>query len=158
MLHMENGSVLFLFLQIADTWQPLRRTGLNKANSLTLWEIKTGEQTRMLERVTEHGDWISIFRGRALICSSKGSYFVINFLNTDRDTVRLWNEETLVSFTSEMPIISAAVSLDRHLFATGGWDKKVTLWNVETQEPFCTLEGHTGKLVISRFRRMGLSL
>ena len=120
--------------------------GLNKANALTLWEIETGEKIRKLDRVTGHGEWISIFRGRALVCSPEGHYFVISFLNTDRDTVRLWNGETVTSFTSETPIISAAVSPDGHLFATGGWDKRVTLWNVNTQKPLCVLEGHTGEI------------
>ena len=72
---------------------------------------------------------------------------MISFLNTDEyDIVRLWNEDTLTSFTSEMPIISAAVSPDGHLFATGGWDKRVTLWHVGTQKPICSLKGHIGEI------------
>jgi len=132
--------------------------GLNKANSLTLWDMGTGEKIRTLERVTGHGEWISIFRGRALVCSSEGYHLVISFLNTEHDTVMLWNEETLASFTSEMPIVSAAVSPDGRLFATGGWDKTVTLWNVETQKPFCTLEGHTGEISALAFSQDGLLL
>ena len=129
--------------------------GLNKANTLTLWEIETYEKTRILEKVTGHGEWISIFRGRALVRSSEGCYLVISFLNTEGDTVRLWNEKTLTSFTAETPIISAAVSPDSRLLATGGWDERVTLWNVETQRPVCTLEGHTGEISDLAFSQDG---
>ncbi len=132
--------------------------GLNKANSLTLWEMETGEKLSMLERVTGHGEWISIFRGRTLACSSEGRYAVISFLNTERDTVRLWNEDRLTNFTSEIPIISAAVSPDGHLFATGGWDKRVTLWTVDNQKPVRILEGHTGEINDLAFSQDGILL
>ena len=132
--------------------------GLNKANSLTVWEMETGEKLSMLERVTGHGEWMSIFRSRTLASSSDGCYVVISFLNTERDTVRLWNKETLANFTSEMPIISAAVSPDGHLFATGGWDKRITLWHVRTQKPVCILDGHTGAINDLAFSPDGILL
>ena len=132
--------------------------GLNKANSLTLWEMETGEKISVLERVTGHGEWVSIFRGRTLTCSAEGDYVVISFFNAERDTVRLWNKNTLTNFTSEMPIISAAISPDGHLLATGGWDKSVTLWNVDTQIPVCTLEGHTGEINDLAFSQDGILL
>lgn len=129
--------------------------GLNNANTLTLWAIETYEKTQILERVTGHGEWISIFRGRTLVCSPEGHYLAVSFLDTEGDTVRLWNEKTLANFTSETPIISAAVSPDGRLFATGGWDERVTFWNVETQRPVCTLEGHTGEISDLAFSQDG---
>ncbi|MDE0556080.1 MAG: WD40 repeat domain-containing protein [Candidatus Poribacteria bacterium] len=132
---------------VAFSYHGKHLAGLNKANSLTLWGMETGEKLSMLERVTGHGEWISIFRGRTLSYSTDGRYMVISFFNTDEyDIVRLWNEDTLTNFTSETPIISAAVSPDGHLFATGDWDKRVTLWHVDTQKPTCILEGHTGEI------------
>lgn len=129
--------------------------GLNKADTLTLWEMATGEKICTLERVTEHGEWVSIFRGRTLVCSPEGRYLVISFFNTEHHTVTLWNEKTLTSFTSDMPILSAAASLNGRLLATGGWDKSVTLWNIETQKPLCTLEGHTGEISDLAFSQDG---
>ncbi len=129
--------------------------GLNKADTLTLWEIATGEKTSTFERVTEHGEWVSIFRGRTLVCSPEGRYFVVSFFNTEHHTVTLWNEKTLKSFTSDMPILSAAASPNGRLLATGGWDKSVTLWNIETQKPFCTLEGHIGEISDLAFSQDG---
>ena len=83
------------------------------------------ERVQTLEKVTGHGKWISIFRGRALACTSEGQYLAISFLETDQETVRLWNGETFLSFTpAETPITSAAVSPDGKLFATGGWIKR----------------------------------
>ncbi len=143
---------------VAFSYDGKHLAGLNKANSFTLWEMETGQKISMLERVTGHGEWISIFRGRALACSAEGRYVVISFLNTEHDTVRLWNEDTLTNFTSAMPIISAAISPDGHLFATGGWDKRVTIWNVDTQKPVCTLEGHTGEISDLAFSQDGILL
>lgn len=121
---------------------------LNDNNSLILWNIRNGEKIRTLERVTGHGKWISIFRGKTLEVSAEGNYRVISFLNTKpgQDTVRFWNGDTLTNFTSENPLISAAASPDGSLFATGGWDKNITLWSVETEELVRILYGHTGEI------------
>ncbi len=132
---------------------------LDHSNSLSIWDLGSEERVQTLERVTGHGEWISIFRGRALACTSEGQYLAISFLETDQETVRLWNGETFLSFTpAETPIISAAVSPDGKLFATGGWDKKVTLWDVETQTPNRTLEGHTGEINTLAFSADGTLL
>ena len=132
---------------------------LDHNNSLSIWDIQTAEQIRTLERVTGHGQWISIFRGRSLACTSEGQYLAISFLEIDQETVRLWNGETSVSFTpAETPVISAAVSPDGKIFATGGWEKKVTLWDVETRAPNGTLEGHTGEINTLAFSSDGTLL
>jgi WD40 repeat protein len=132
---------------------------LDHSNSLSIWDVGSEERTQTLERVTGHGEWISTFRGRALACTSEGQYLAISFLGTDQETVRLWSGETFLSFTpAETPIISAAASPDGKLFATGGWDKKVTLWDVETQTPNRTLEGHTGEINTLAFSADGTLL
>ncbi len=129
--------------------------GLDGDHSLTLWDVETGEKTRTLEKVTGHGSAMTIFRGRTVVCSSEGHYFVISFLGTGQDTVRLWNEGTIADFIPEAPVLSAAVSPDGQLLATGGWDKTVTLWNVETQTAYCTLKGHTGEIHALAFSKDG---
>ena len=132
---------------------------LDHSNSLSIRDIQTGERIQTLERVTGHGEHISIFRGRSLACTSKGQYLATSILGTDQETVRLWDGKTFLSFTpAETPVIAAAVSLDGKLFATGGWDKKVTLWDVETQNPNCTFEGHTGEINTLTFSNDGTLL
>ena len=121
--------------------------GLDADNSLTLWNIANGEKIRTLERVTGHNLNISLFRGETVVCSPDGRYFVVSFfINEGQETVRLWNEGTIADFTPVQTILSAAVSPDGLILATGGWDRIVTLWNVETQTVSRTLKGHTGEI------------
>ena len=132
---------------------------LDHGNSLSIWDVESEARAQTLERVTGHGEWISIFRGRTLACTSEGQFLAISFLETDQETVRLWNGETFLNFTpAETPVISAAVSPDGKLLATGGWDKKVTVWDVETQTPNRTLEGHTGEINTLAFSSDGTLL
>ena len=125
--------------------------GLDGDHSLTLWDVGTGAEARNFERVTKHGAWTTMFRGRTVVCSSKGFYLVIGFCGTGQDTVRLWREGTIMDFIPEAPVISAAISPDGQLLATGGWDRTVTLWNVETQTAYCTLKGHTAEIYALAF-------
>ena len=81
--------------------------------------------------------------------------FVISFLGTGQDTVRLWNEGTIADFSPEAPVISAAVSPYGQLLATGGWDRTVTLWNVETRTADRTLKGHMGEIHALAFSKDG---
>ena len=122
--------------------------GLNKDNSLMLWNVESGEEIQSIKRVTGHGAWITTFRSRSLVHSSKGHYHVISSLNTSagNDTVRFWNGETLASFTSEGPVVSAAASPNGNLLATGGWDKTITLWSVATEKPIQVFSGHTAEI------------
>ena len=72
---------------------------------------------------------------------------MISFLIiSGQETVRLWNEGTIADFVPEEPVISGAVSPDGQLLATSGWDRIVTIWNVETQTAYRTLNGHTGEI------------
>ena len=122
--------------------------GVKDDNSLREWDIESGQMVRALERVTGHGGTISLFRGRTLKVSSGGKYLVISssFDSTGSETVTLWNEETTASFSHETVVIAAAVSPDGRLLATGGWDKAITLWSLETEKPTRVLSGHTGEI------------
>lgn len=126
--------------------------GLDTDYSLTLWDIEHGKKIRTLERVTEHSLHINLCRGETVACSSDGRYMVISFFTTGgQETVRLWNEGTIADFTPEQPVFAAAVSPDGQLMATGGWDRTVTLWNVETQTVYRSLKGHTGEIYVLAF-------
>lgn len=122
--------------------------GLNNDNSLREWNIENGKKIGTYERVTGHGETISLFRGRTLKVSSEGTYLAISssFDNENRDIVTLWNGETTASFRHETTVVSAAVSPDSKLLATGGWDRAITLWSLETGKPIRTLSGHTGEI------------
>ena len=58
----------------------------------------------------------------------------------------LWNGETTASFRHETTVVSAAVSPDSKFLATGGWDRAITLWSLETEKPIRVLSGHTGEI------------
>ena len=122
--------------------------GLNSDNSLREWDIENGSKFRAFERVTGHGGTISLFRGRTLKVSSEGSYLVISstFDCTGSEIVTLWNGGTTASFRHETIVVAAAVSPDGKFLATGGWDKAITLWSLETEKPIRVLSGHTGEI------------
>ena len=139
----DNGGWLVTFLPDGKYL-----AGLNSDNSLREWNIENGSKFRAFDRVTGHGGTISLFRGRNLKVSSGGQYIVISssFDCTGSETVTLWNGETTASFGHETVVISAAVSPDGRLLATGGWDKAITLWSLETEKPIRVLSGHTGEI------------
>ena len=58
----------------------------------------------------------------------------------------LWNGETTASFSHETTVVSAAVSPDEEFLATGGWNRSITLWSLETEKPIRVLTGHTGEI------------
>ena len=126
---------------------------LNTDNSLREWEIENGSKFRTVERVTGHGETISLFRGRTLKVSPDGRFSVIGstFDSTGSEIVTLWNGETTASFRHEAVVVAAAVSPDARLLATGGWDEAVTLWSVETRKPIRVLSGHKGEIHVLAF-------
>ena len=120
---------------------------LNAGCSLTLWDVVTGEKTRVIEKIAAHDLTLNMFRGSTVVCSFEGHYLVIISLKTGgQETIKLWNEGPIADFTPEEPVISGAVSPDGQLLATGGWDRIVTLWDVKTQTVYRTLKGHTGEI------------
>ena len=122
--------------------------GLNTDNSLREWDIENGSKFRTVERVTGHGETISLFRGRTLKVSPEGRFSVISttFDITGSEIVTLWDGETTASFRHEAVVVAAAMSPDTKLLATGGWDEAITLWSVETRKPIRVLSGHRGEI------------
>ena len=114
------------------------------SNSLTLWDINTGKKTEAFDGVS----------GSALTLafSAEGHCFGLSRTpDPEYDTVELWNAETRAGFTHSGFVITVAMSPNGTLLATGGIDKRVKLWHVETQQCFQTLSGHIGSILSLAF-------
>ncbi|MDE0504772.1 MAG: sigma-70 family RNA polymerase sigma factor, partial [Candidatus Poribacteria bacterium] len=134
--------------------------GLNSDNSLIEWDIENGQKIRVVERVTGHGETVSLFRGRTLKVSSEGTYSVVSssFDSAGKEIVTLWNGETTESFGNETTVVAAAVPSDGKFLASGGWDRLITLWNLESKKPIRELSGHTGEIHVLAFSPDGRRL
>ena len=125
---------------------------LDRSGTLKRWDIGSDQGIRLLEKDTRHGEDDGWFRGHTLTCSSEERFLVTSILPIGGKGVVLQNEEVRVTFTPEittpeMAVVSAAVSPDLTLLATGGaLDKTITLWNVETGKPIRVMTGHTGEV------------
>ena len=121
------------------------------SNALTLWDVNTGEKIKALDGV----------KGAALslVFSTEGHCLAVSRTpDSEYDTVELWDEEKRASFTHSGPVDTVTMSPDGILFATGGRDKTVKLWHVETQQCLQTLSGHIGRIVSLAFSPEGTLL
>lgn len=120
-------------------------------NSLTLWDVNTGKKIKELDEVRG--------RARTLAFSSEGHCLGLSCTpDPEYDTVELWDEKKRASFTHSGHVNTVAMSPDGMFLATGGADKTVKLWHVETQECFHTLSGHIGGIVSLAFSLDGTLL
>ena len=120
-------------------------------NSLTLWDVNTGEKIKELDGVKASG--------RNLVFSPQGHCFRLGCTAyPEYDTIELWDEEKRASFTHSAHVDTAEMSPDGMLLATGGRDKTVKLWHVETQQCFQTLSGHIGRILSLTFSPDGTRL
>ena len=114
------------------------------SNSLTLWDVNTGEKIKELDGVEG--------LARTFVFSPEGHCFGLSCTpDPEYDTVELWDEEKRASFTHSGFVITIAMSPNGTFLATGGIDKRVKLWHVETQQCFQTLSGHIGSIVSLAF-------
>ncbi|MDE0016220.1 MAG: WD40 repeat domain-containing protein [Candidatus Poribacteria bacterium] len=126
---------------------------LDRSGTLRRWDIGSDQGVRLLKKVARDGTGDVWFRGHTLTCSSEERSLVTSILTIDSTGVVLQNEEVRVSFTPEittpeMAVVSAAVSPDLTVLATGGGalGNAITLWNVETGKPIRVMTGHTGEV------------
>ena len=114
------------------------------SNSLTLWDINTGKKTETFDGVS----------GSALTLAFPADGHCFGLSRTpdpEYDTVELWDAEKRASFTHGGFVMTVAMSPNGTFLATGGMDKRVKLWYVETQQCFQTLSGHIGGIISLAF-------
>ena len=120
-------------------------------NSLTLWDVNTGEKIKEFDGVKASG--------RNLVFSPEGHYFRLGCTpDPEYDTIELWDEEKRANFTHGAYVDTAEMSPNGTLLATGGRDKTIKLWHVETQQYFQTLSGHIGRILSLAFSPDGTLL
>lgn len=122
---------------------------LGTDDAIRVRDIQTGAQVKTL---TSAGGYT-----KTMALSSEGAAFGISIM-LDK-TVKLWDAETATRFPHETRVMAAEVSDDGTLLATGGKDKKIRLWNLETGELQQTLSGyHVGPISALSFSPDGTFL
>ena len=146
--HHRDGSIS----QVGFSSDGKHLAGLKRAgNSLALWDVNTGEKIKEFDGV--------MASGRNLVFSPEGHCFRLGCSpDPEYDTIELWDAEKRASFTHSAYVDTAEMSPDGTLLATGGRDKTVKLWHVETQRCFQTLSGHIGRILSLTFSPDGTLL
>jgi len=130
---------------------------LTQMSSLKIWDLASGINIKTIDQ--------DIGEAKALSYSHDGYCFGVsrssnggNFWNC----ATFWNDqEQPIDFLyedSRVSILSAAVSPDAKIVATGGDDKKVSLWDRPTKKLVNTLSGHTGPIINLAFSPDGIHL
>lgn len=125
-----------------------RLINLGANNTIRVWDIETGASVQTL---TGTGGYT-----KTMGFSSEGEYLGIRI--THKDAIELWSEETIARFPHERRVMTAEISSDGTLLATGGRDNNVRLWDVETQKLHHTLSGHIAPIQALAFSRDGTLL
>lgn len=121
---------------------------LGANNTIRVRDIETGASVQTL---TGTGGYT-----KTMGFSSEGEYLGIPI--THKDAIELWSEETIARFPHEMRVMTAEISSDGMLLATGGRDNNVRLWGVETQKLHHTLSGHIAPIQALAFSPDGTLL
>ena len=120
-------------------------------NSLILRDVNTGEKIKELDGGKG--------AARTLVFSAEGHCLGLSCTAyPEYDTIELWDEEKRANFTHSGLVDTVAMSPDGTFLATGGRDKTVKLWHVETQQCFQTLSGHIGRILSLAFSPDGTLL
>ena len=97
---------------------------LGRDDAIRVRDIETGA---LIKTLTSAGGY-----AKTMALSSEGNPLGISIMS--ENTVKLWGTETVALFPHETRVMAAGVSDDETLLATGGKNKKVRLWKVETGE------------------------
>ena len=121
---------------------------LGANNTIRVRDIETGVKVKTLVGTNGYT--------KTMGYSSDGEYFGISI--TYKDAVELWREETIARFPHEVRVMTAELSGDGTLLATGGRDNRVRLWDVETEKLHQTLSGHIAPIQALAFSPNGTLL
>ncbi len=109
---------------------------LGTDNAIRMWDIETGVNVKTLPGAGGYTE--------TMVLSPEGDSLGISTMPDD--TVEVWGAETIARFPHGTRVMAAEISDDASVLATGGKDKKVRLWRVETGELYQTLSGHVGPI------------
>ena len=104
--------------------------------SLKIWDVKSGINIKTINQ--------DIIHAKDLTLSPDGRWVGVS--RTSKNATFWIEQEQQIDFPHE-DIISTAVSPDTQFVASGGWKKKVYLWDRVTQKLLNTLSGHTGPII-----------
>ncbi|MXV75921.1 hypothetical protein F4Z99_16810 [Candidatus Poribacteria bacterium] len=121
---------------------------LGANNTIRVRDIETGVEVKTLVGTNGYTKTIGL--------SPEGEYLGICIRH--EDAVELWGEETIARFPHEIRVMTAEISNDGTLLATGGRDNKVKLYDVETEKLHHTLSGHIGPIQALAFSPDGTLL
>ncbi len=108
--------------------------GMTELSAIKVWDIVSGKNIKTIDR--------DVGQAKSLTFSADGNY--IGLSRTEDTATLLIDEEQKAVFAHQAEVVSAAVSPNGTLAATGGFDRKVKLWNIMTQEHLRTFSGHIG--------------
>ena len=130
---------------------------VTQMSSLKIWDLASGINIKTIDQ--------DIGQAEALSYAHDGYCFGVSRSSkgeTSWNCATFWkDQEQQIDFLYEglhVNIISAAVSPDTKIVATGGNDKKVYLWDRATQKQLNTFSGHTGPIINLAFSPNGTHL
>ena len=121
---------------------------LGANNTIRVRDIETGVEVKALVGTNGYTKTIGL--------SPEGEYLGIRIRH--EDAVELWSEGTIARFPHEIRVMTAELSGDGALLATGGRDNTVRLWDVETEKLHHTLSGHIAPIQALAFSPDGTLL
>ncbi|MEH2025823.1 WD40 repeat domain-containing protein [Nostoc sp.] len=139
-LHAWNGeTVMSLCFSISSDWKTLVSVDNGKCN---LWDLRTGHLIRTLDidlpnddvdDVTDYVNIAFISDTQTLLISSEGIV-----------SVCLIRGEKIHTLEGSAPV---AFSTDAKVIVSGGADNTIIVWDLQTGEKLCILEGHSSRIV-----------
>ena len=108
--------------------------GMSEVSAIKVWDVEYGKDIKIIDR--------DIGQAKDLTYSTEGN--IIGLSRTEDTATLLIDEIQKAVFAHQTEVVSAAISQNGKIAATGGLDNNIKLWNTETEEHLHTLTGHIG--------------